>query len=431
MKNLNTGISLRSIVNALSRTVDLVNDNVTRHHERVAFISYIIGKNMNLDSERLHDLVTAAAMHDIGALSQEEDGCLIHHKIDENVEEHAESGFMLLKDFEPFHRVAEIIKYHHHQWNDGKGHLSGGSIVPFEGHIIHLADSIDMLVNKNLNILVQKDRIIDVIKSQSGFMFAPEAVDAWIKSASSDYFWLELEHADLESVIESSFPASVRELNFYELTQFAKIISFIIDFRSPYTAAHSSGVAEVSFQLGRLFELEPHTCEMLRIAGYLHDLGKIAITPEILEKNGKLTEDEFAVMRSHSYHSYKILNEIEGLEQVAKWAAYHHERIDGSGYPFGLKGNELCLGSKIVAVADVFTALTEDRPYRRGLPLLQAKKILDEMVFSQKLDREVAFVLFENITEVYKARKKSQVDAINEYLIINKNRVDSKCGLVR
>lgn len=426
-----TGVSFRSVVSAISSTVDLVNDNVTKHHLRVAYIASEIGRVMNLDKQKFRDLVTAAAMHDIGALSHEGEASLLHHKIDENVAEHADVGFMLLKDFPPMSRIAEIIRFHHHQWSDGKGHMDNNVIVPFEGHIIHLADCIEMLVNPGLHVLSQKENIINTIKSQSGDMFAPDAVDAWLKIASNDYFWLELDHADLSKIIDSSYPEEVKELTFSELVQFSKIISYIIDFRSPYTAAHSSGVAEVAYNIGRVMGMPDCNCRMLRIAGYLHDLGKISIPSSVLDKNGRLDDEEFAVMRSHSYHTYRILNNISGFDKLAKCAGHHHERLDGSGYPFGLKGDEISRGARIVAVADVFTAVTEDRPYRCGMPLSKARDILVDMAEGGKLDREVVDSLAKNLLPIYRERKTSQEAAMRDYVKVNRNNSRSFSGNIR
>ena len=429
MSENKTGVSLRSVVSAISKTVDLVNDHVTRHHQRVAYIAHVTGKRMGINRNRAYNLVLAAAMHDIGALSHDEEAELIHNWIDEDVEEHAETGYRLLKMFKPLEKVAEIIKYHHHQWNDGSGHVEDGQIVPYEGHIIHLADSIDMLINKDQCILSQKESIIEIAKSQSGSMFAPAVVDAFTDAFRNDYHWLNLDHINLKLLLDEEFPDMRYELSLSELLQFSKIISYIIDFRSPYTASHSSGVAASACALGRLAGLSGEECSMLQIAGYLHDMGKIAIPPEVLDKKDALTEQEYAVMRSHSFHTYRILNDISGLETVAGWAAHHHERLDGSGYPFGLKADKLSRGAKIVAVADVFSALTEDRPYRKGMSPAKAREVLSEMAGS-KLDTDIVEVLLDNLQTVMLIREQSQVRAIAEYMKLNRNGAERVNGLV-
>lgn len=425
-----TGISLESVVNAISRTVDLVNDNVTRHHQRVAFISHMIGREMKLSGNRAFELVIAAAMHDIGALAMQGDPQHLHNLIDQDVEEHAETGYLLLKDFKPLAKVAEIIRFHHHQWDHGKGYMDKGYIVPFEGHIIHLADCVEMLINGNVHILHQKESIAGMVRSQAGSMFAPDAVDAFLKASSNDFFWLSLEHLDSRAFI-SEVPGTDAKLSVDELVQFSKIISYIIDFRSPYTAAHSSGVAAVAYALGQLAGFDKECAAYLTIAGYLHDLGKIAIPAAILDKQGGLTSEEHAVMRSHSFHTYRILSSIAGLEEITGWAAYHHERLDGSGYPFGMAGSDLPLGARIIAVADVYSALTEERPYREGVRPEKAAAIMKELADSGKLDKDIIHTLLKNQDDIRKLRSQSQLRAMEEYSRINKGRKDIGNGSVR
>ncbi|ADD67689.1 metal dependent phosphohydrolase [Denitrovibrio acetiphilus DSM 12809] len=424
MSDVKTGINLRSIVNAISSTVDLVNDNVTRHHQRVAYISHMIGQEMHIGDVRGYDLIVAAAMHDIGTLSDQEVTCFLHNVIDENVEEHAEIGYLLLKDFKPLSKVANIIKYHHHQWNGGRGHVAHNEIVPFEGHIVHLADTIETLIDKEKHVLTQKHNLIEIVRSQSGSMFAPDAVDAFLRAFENDYSWLALDDINFRTLIDKEFGEERQELSLDELSQFSKIISYIIDFRSPYTASHSSGVAAVAYALGRLEGFGDEDCKLLKIAGYFHDLGKIAIQPEILEKEGKLSEAEYAVMRSHSYHTFRILSEIKGFEKVTEWASFHHERLDGSGYPFGLTGKSISKGAKILAVADVFSALIEERPYRTGMSVTEAQTVMEELAHANKLDKSLVDTLISNITDIYKIRKISQAKALEEYVKINKS--DSK-----
>ena len=134
----------------------------------------------------------------------------------------------------------------------------------------------------------------------------------------------------------------------------------------------------------------------MRIAGLLHDLGKLAIPNEILEKPEKLTEEEYLLIKQHTYYTYRILQGIDNFEKIAQWAAYHHETLDGTGYPFRISEDSLSLGSKILAVADVFTALTEDRPYRESLSEEKVKDIMGKMAKYRRLDKQIIDLLFEH-----------------------------------
>ncbi len=115
-----------------------------------------------------------------------------------------------------------------------------------------------------------------------------------------------------------------------------RIFAKVIDFRSPFTAMHSAGVAASAVRLARLVHMSDTECQMIRIAGNLHDIGKIAVPRSVLEKQSRLTPDEFDIIRAHSYCTYQVLDGLKGLEDIQRWAAYHHERLDGKGYPFKL-----------------------------------------------------------------------------------------------
>ncbi len=155
-----------------------------------------------------------------------------------------------------------------------------------------------------------------------------------------------------------------------------------IDARDPLTAIHSVNVANFSMGIAHELGLDAQAMELLRVAGLLHDVGKIGVPEAVLTKPGRLSEEEFARMREHAAYSQKILGKIEfadklkGLDYIA---AAHHERLDGSGYPDGLTAEHLNLPARILAVADVFDALTQDRHYRAGMKPTEAFALLDEM----------------------------------------------------
>ena len=152
----------------------------------------------------------------------------------------------------------------------------------------------------------------------------------------------------------------------------------------------------------------------MEAAGYLHDLGKLAIPNSILEKNGKLTMEEFSLMKSHTYYTYSVLNTIGGLQQIAEWGAYHHERLDGSGYPFHCKATELSIGARIMMVADIFTATAEDRPYRKGMTREEVTKILKDFASRNLLEKRIVDLVVDNYQEIFFFMKQKQ-DAAREF----------------
>jgi HD-GYP domain-containing protein (c-di-GMP phosphodiesterase class II) len=165
----------------------------------------------------------------------------------------------------------------------------------------------------------------------------------------------------------------------------------------------------------------------MRAAGYLHDLGKLTIPSYILDKPDRLTPDEMLCMKQHTYHTFRILDTIGGFPQVAEWAAFHHERLDGKGYPFHHGAKDLTLGSRIMAVADVFTAIAEDRPYRKGMSKANALGVMEKLVDDGGLDGDVVNKLKSGYEDIDARRAQEQAqyaqeqEQLNEYLFGTKH----------
>jgi putative nucleotidyltransferase with HDIG domain len=153
----------------------------------------------------------------------------------------------------------------------------------------------------------------------------------------------------------------------------------------------------------------------VRIAGYLHDLGKLAVPVEILEKPGSLTQGELNSIRGHVYHTRRILESIPELEKITGWASSHHEHLDGRGYPFHMNAAELPLGARILAVADVFTALAEERPYRVALGREPVLQIMRQMVEDGKLDGTLVHLVDVYYDDFDRKRATAQAAAQAEY----------------
>ncbi len=139
------------------------------------------------------------------------------------------------------------------------------------------------------------------------------------------------------------------------------------EMRDPYTAGHERRVGEVAVAIGGQLGLDSGRIEGLRVAGYLHDIGKIKLPAEILSKPTRLTSAEYALIKEHPQSGFEILKSVDFPWPVAQVALQHHERVDGSGYPHGLKGEDILLEARIMAVADVVEAMSSHRPYRAGL----------------------------------------------------------------
>ena len=391
-------VNLGNLVLSLSDAMDLASPSLAQHQQRTAFVAWEIGKAARLSDERLEKSFIAALVHDIGALSLEEKISL-HNFETENVEDHCIRGSMLLNNIPRLEEAAQIIRYHHKEWQEWEESIE--TPLVFDSQLLFLADYIERLIDRNKYILHQHEDMISKIKSLSGSSFHPQTIDLFLTASDREEFWLDLVSSRLYSLLLNEGPFRKTEIDLSDISLISELFRNIIDFRSRFTATHSSGVSAAASRLSVIFGLTEAEIELMEVAGNLHDIGKLAIPNSILEKPGKLTKEEMAVMKSHTYHTYSVINTVGGIKQIAEWAAYHHEKLDGTGYPFHCEANELSTGSRILMVADIFTALAEDRPYRKGMSREGVTRILKQFSDRQLLDPNIINLLFENYDDMF------------------------------
>lgn len=407
--------NLHELLLCLSNAQDLISPLLSNHHQQVAYLSFRLSEQLGLTAKDQKEVFHAALVHDIGALSSNE---LLTLTESEPViaNNHAFKGAILLEGFKPLKSVAKLVKFHHIPWNNGAGKMYNGEDVPLYSHIIHLADRVCANIQlPNHNILSQLPNIIKFVNENTHSLFVNSFVNALNQLSKKEYIWLDLISRDPVNMLPSNFLFENITLDINDTIDFAMLFSRIIDFRSRFTACHSAGVAKVAERIAQLMSFSPTECKMMLIAGYLHDLGKVAIDNSILEKPDNLEVDEFNEIRAHSYYTYTLLDEIQQFDTIKVWAAYHHERLDGKGYPFHIRGEDIPLGSRIMAVADIFTAITEDRPYRKGMDFESTTRVLDNMVTNGALDKNVVGVLKEHFNSINTLREQSQHSVSSHY----------------
>jgi len=406
--------SLFDLAICLSDACDLVSPVLANHHKQVAYIAFSIGSEMGLEDHQLNDLVLAGAMHDIGALSLGERMELMAFE-SSNTQKHTRVGYNLLSQFRPAKRIAEIVRHHHHHWNDPNTDDVSDDDIMLESDIIHVADRIALLIARKKDVIGQCDEINTEVLKHRGTIFAPDACNAFIALAKKEFFWLDTISPTIYRTLRQRTRMHSLVLDLPLLNDFALIFARIIDFRSRFTATHSAGVAETARKLAELIGFSRRECRYIHIAGLLHDLGKLAVPRGILEKPDKLTDAEFNVIRTHTYHTYRILDTLESFDVINTWAAFHHERLDGSGYPFHHEGDDLSLGSRIMCVADIFTAISEDRPYRSGMQPDRVLEIITSMADNNSIDKDIVDLLKAKFATVNDARIRTQVESRKLY----------------
>lgn len=407
-------ISLYELLICLTSAEDLVSPELANHHQKVAYLALKIGEQMELPFEQHKELVLAGLLHDIGVLS-----------LDEHLEfaeaeppatwNHAFRGARLLENFKPLRRAAEIIRFHHISWNYGAGKWFKGQPVSELSHIIHLADRVVVSIDGGRDVIGQMKEIQEKFLRQRDKRYMPEVLDAFLEISNQEYIWLDMVYKPQLSVLPNMISLDVLELDIDDVISLTKIFSWIIDFRSSFTATHSAGVAATASALARLAGFSENECKMMQVAGNLHDLGKLAVKRDVLEKRDHLNAEEFNSIRAHTFYTFRLLQNIHGFETINKWASFHHERLNGNGYPFHLKGESIPLGSRIMAVADIFTAVTEDRPYRKGMNQKRVLSVLENMVQTQAICPYVVSLLVEHYEMLDTIRIRAQEEAANRF----------------
>lgn len=407
-------LKLFDFLSCLSDILDWISPLLNDHHKQVAMIAMRIADALELTAAEQNEIVCAGILHDIGAISLAERMETLKFEYTTG-QTHAEMGYHLVNIFPPMSRAAELIRYHHVFWENGGGSTHKGNPVPVGSRILQLADRVALLIDRKKPVLSQTEAIKERIAGVSGSMLEPQIVELFMELAEKEYFWLDIVSPLIGRQLMENVRLETICLNQSELLSLASLIRRMIDFRSPFTATHSSGVSATAEHIARLAGMNEFECFEIKVAGFLHDLGKLAIPTEILEKPGKLTDDEFNLMRGHTFYTYRALESITDLALINQYGSYHHERLDGSGYPFRLERENLPLGSRVMAVADVFTALTENRPYRKGMSNEQTILILSKMADNNKLDRDLVELVRQHHEEINRVRIKAQEESRLEY----------------
>lgn len=398
-------IDSRQMITLCNQFLKFYDSRLVEHGERVACIACkLMAQFEHREQLELKNVVLLALFHDIGAYKTEEiDRLLEFETVD--AERHSIYGYLFLKNFTNLSALAQAVLYHH----TPNSRLEGVSpVIRYYAQLIRLADRVDIaLENKTApEELIPRLRRLD---------FEPSCLKALEKAVSQGKVTASVageERERWEQEVLSSIPVSQQEALTY-----LKMMVHTIDFKSEATALHSTNTVIISCFLGEKLGLTQPQMESLSCAALIHDLGKAQVPNSILECAGRLSEGQMAVMRRHVEYTYEIIKDILP-QDIVDIATRHHEKLDGSGYPNGLKAAQLTQSDRILAVADIVSALSSRRSYKDGYSWLRTLHILEDMANRGLIDREAAGVIGENYLELQAVIERQSKPILRRYQAI-------------
>lgn len=422
-----TGLRLSQLLGALSHALDLTEGQPPGHCVRCCWIGTRIGQALGLPDLQMWELYYTLLLKDLGCSSNAARICELYLADDlsfkhdfktvsehlphvlgfvfshtglkagladrlraivnilqnggtiahEMIETRCQRGADIARQLRFPPSVCDGIRSLDEHFNGGgkPAHLTGAAI-PLYARIALLAQVIDVFHTAS-----GQEAALAEIRKRSGVWFDPELVATFERIATDPAFWDRLASEDLSEHVFDLEPAQ-RWIVVDEtyLDDIARAFAQIIDSKSPFTSGHSEWVAVYADLVAEELGFSVERRRWLKRAALLHDIGKLGVSNAILDKNGKLDDVEWIAMRNHAALSEGILEKIDAFRDMGRIGGAHHERLDGRGYPRGLKAEDLDLETRIVSVSDVFDALTADRPYRAAMPIPKALGIMREDV---------------------------------------------------
>jgi len=327
------------------------------HSRRTAYICMMLANQLKLDNNDKSDLYALSILHDNGvALSAIK-------KVGKNYElmpNHCLEGEKNIRKLPLFTKQKNVIKYHHENY-DGTGIFKiAKDEIPLFSQIIHLADSLDTQYTLDkINFKNRKD-IENFVKENSNKKFNPMLVNEIIEVMKKERFWADLCFYNIDEVLNRVVPNIKRLHSWEDIIRISDVFMEIIDSKSKFTHSHSTGVSDKIEIMSLYYNFDSEKRKKLKIAANLHDLGKLYVPNEILDKPDKLDDFEFHEVRQHTYYTRLALDKIPGFEDITNWAANHHEKLNGNGYPEGFTEKELDFESRLMGGVDIYQALTEE-----------------------------------------------------------------------
>lgn len=359
------------LLEALTQVMGTAKGYLYDHGPRVAHLARQIGREMGLTERDVAELMFASVLCDAGMVGLAEEAwenpvAHLDRETRARVQLHPIRSEAAVTAIPHLEGVAPLVRYHH-EWWDGSGYPDGlsGREIPIGACILRLADTVAALgENRPQRPPCSAAEIRRIVEQGHAVEFCPDVAKTFLhlydRRLMPDFHAPTFQRV-LVAAAQELLPPQISPLSGDQLLE---LLSTLIDAKDPYTAGHSRRVAILSVACANQLGFDDETLETVWAAAYLHDLGKLSVPLRVLAKKSTLDEDEFAEVQLHASVGASILERIPSLRHLSPGARYHHERWDGSGYPEGLKGDQIPLLAQVLAVGDSYDAMTSDRAYR-------------------------------------------------------------------
>ena len=376
---------LGNVLRLFSYILNGIDEELFLHGHRVAYILLkYLEEQGKYSEDEINQMVQIAILHDIGACKLEEK--FKHDKsLTVDLSNHSVFGYIFLENYTVYSTdMAEICLYHHIPYDK----YSLISIRYKEiAMLFNILNDIDNIYINRLSLDMGK------LLSHIDEEFTIEVCNIFLKINKDNILYKKIISGEYWNELYDYLDTI--EISKEELEQFTKMVVQCNNFRSKGTLEHSITVEVITYNLYKLLGIVREDMNTILFAAFCHDLGKLLTPIEILEKPAKLTYEEMEIMKDHVIQTGMILKGL-GLEEVGRIAEMHHEKLDGTGYPYGLKDEEIPMEAKILAVADILSALMEKRSYKEKFSKDRTLDILQAMAEENKIDKNVVRVVVEN-----------------------------------
>ena len=402
-------LDLTDMLYALSFALDKVEAELlgvdTGHGKRVAYLAFMMGEAAGYHEEELRDFIGCCLLHD-NALTEfihdELSDSPMSRRLSVNLSDIAktkrykmnhdhsvvgEENIRLL----PFRTDVKNIVLYHHENANGTGSLGiKAAETNLKAQILHLADLVDITRRFRFDTMTpaEYEELCEWVQNGTGTLFSEEVVELFLKAVTYDKI-LHMQKKGLFVCLREDIHQSFSDYSDDEIRNIAGLFAKIVDYKSEFTQHHSAGIAEKAEIMAQYYNFDAEKKIRFYFAGAMHDIGKLAVSNDILEKPGRLTVDEFTEMKNHASATYYILNQIKEIPDIVKWASNHHEKLNGKGYPQGLTADELSFEDQLMACIDIYQALTEKRPYKDGMPHEKSISIMTDMANNGELNEKI------------------------------------------